>query len=790
MTATTLRERSEPDGAASEPGGLPAAVRGLGSRLSGSGRGPVLTRYAVIAAVYVFFMNAVVGLSAANILNGIALGSLYGIIGVALVLVYRTSRIINFAAAALGAVPAITALLLTTTVGISYLITLPLAIVGGLAIGALTDIVVMRRFAGSPRLIVTVVTIGLAQTFAVIGFFLPVWFGERADQPPLVQTPWADAAFESSRGEPVLSGNQVFAFLVVGLLTAGLALFFSRTRMGMAVRASAENAERAALLGIPVKRVGTVAWALAGLLSSLAIFAQAPLIGVPSDATLGFDTLLFGLAAAVVAGLDRFGTALFAGTGIGILIFASVAKTGSNDVASALMLVIILVALLAQKGTLSRAKDSGVSTWQSVKVFRPIPAELRDVPEVKAARYCLYTVAIVLALVAPLLAGEVRLSALHLLPIYGIVAVSLVILTGWAGQISLGQFGLVGIGAAVAGGIVADHNIDFFVACFIGIAAGALTAVLIGLPAIRIQGLYLAVTTLAFGYAMENYVLNEATPIGRALLPEGFTATIVRPMLYGRWDLEDDRNFYYVCVGALVLCMAAALAFRSNRSGRVVIAMRDNQRAASSYAMNPVRIRLAAFSVSGGMAGLAGTLLVYSQHDVIPGSYDILSSIFVFLAATFAGLTSVWAAVVGVVLFEAVVLFGPEVWQGLGQGFSDAVPLLLTGPLLILSLYNSPGGLAGDAFDARDKFLRRIAARRGIHVPSLVADRRIEHGSANEVDMVAAVEHEHAEAERELYDPGPRLACPLCHEPLSLENVASHEHLQVPHQPDDEGALR
>jgi branched-chain amino acid transport system permease protein len=525
---TLLRETPDTVGSP-EPGRLSAALQAARSGAGSSGRGPTLIRYAVIAVLYLLFMNTVVGLSAANILNGIALGSLYGIIGVALVLVYRTTRIINFAASALGAVPAITALLLTTTVGISYLITLPIAIVGGLLVGALTDIVVMRRFAASPRLIVTVVTIGLAQTFAVIGFFLPVWFGERADQPPLVETPWALSAIENGRGEPVLSGNQVFAFLVVIVLTVGLTLFFSRTRMGMAVRASAENAERAALLGIPVKRVGTVAWALAGLLSSLAIFAQAPLIGVPSDATLGFDTLLYGLAAAVVAGLDRFGTALFAGTGIGILIFASVAKTGSNDVASALMLVVILVALLAQKGTLSRAKDSGVSSFQSVKIFRPIPTELRDVPEVKVARYALYAVAVVLALTAPLLVGDIRLSALQLLPIYGIVAVSLVILTGWGGQISLGQFGLVGIGAAVSGGIVADHNIDFFLACFIGIAAGALTAVLIGLPAIRIQGLYLAVTTLAFGYAMENYILNESFPIGRFLLPEGFTASIVRP---------------------------------------------------------------------------------------------------------------------------------------------------------------------------------------------------------------------------------------------------------------------
>ena len=723
----------------------------------GSGRGPVLARYAVTAVVYLAFMTLVVGLSASNILNGIALGCLYGIIGVALVLVYRTSRIINFAAAALGAVPAITALLLTTTFGISYVLTLPIAIVGGLAVGALTDVLVMRRFAKSPRLIVTVVTIGLAQSFAVLGFFIPVWFGSRADQPPVVETPWQQLAIESSRGEPVLSGNQVFAFLVVGLLTAGLAVFFSRTRMGMAVRASAENAERAALLGIPVQRVGTVAWALAGLLASMAIFAQAPLIGVPSDATLGFDALLYGLAAAVVAGLERFGTALFAGTAIGILIFASVAKTGSNDVASALMLVVILVALLAQRGTLSRAKDSGVSTWQSVKVFRPVPAELRDVPEVRIAKYAGTGTVVAIAVVLPLLVGEADLPRLTVPLLFGIVGVSLVVLTGWAGQISLGQFGLVGIGAAVSGGIVADHNIDFFVACGLGIAAGAVAAVLIGLPAIRVQGLYLAVTTLAFGYAMQNYALNPSFPLGDLLLPDAIVGAIARPSVYGRFDLEDNRTFYYACLIALALVMAAALSFRHNRSGRVVIAMRDNQRAAASYGMNPVRVRLAAFAISGGMAGLAGTLFAYQQYNVLGDSYDVLSSIFVFLATCVAGLTSVWAAVIGVVLFEASILFGPDLWSGLPTSVTSVLPLLLTGPLLILQLYQSPGGLAGVVFEERDKVLRRIAAKHGIHVPSLVADKRVEDGAGHEAALSAepeaslqlAAEHGHERLEQD-----------------------------------------
>jgi branched-chain amino acid transport system permease protein len=673
-------------------------------------------------------------------------------------------------------VPAITALMMVTNKGVSYLAALPVAALGGLLIGGLTDIVVMRKFARSPRLIVTVVTIGVAQSYAAFGFFIPVWFGAKATQIPKVPTPWGDLQFRNSRGQPVLTGDQVFAFAVVILLTVGLALFLKRSRLGIALRASAENADRAALLGIPVRRVSTIAWALAGLLSGLAIFAQAPLIGVPSDATLGFDTLLYGLAAAVVARMDRIGLSLGAGMAIGLLIFASVASTGSNNVASALMLVVILAALLIQRGSLSRAMDTGVSTWQSVKAFRPIPTELRAVPEVVRARVILYTAAIGLAVAAPFIAGAANQQTLTVLPLWGIIAVSLVVLTGWAGQISLGQFGLVGIGAAAAGGLVANHNIDFFVALAIGIAAGAVSAVLIGLPAIRIQGLYLAVTTLAFGYAMQNYVLNKNYWIGRHLLPTGLAPHLSRPVLYGRIDLENDRNFYYVCLVFLALSMAMALSLRRHHSGRVLIAMRDNQRAASSYAVSPVRTRLSAFAVSGAFAGLAGVLFAYSQHNVYPASYDVLRSIAIFLAACIGGLTSVWACVIGVIAFEGFILFLPNLWHALlehHQTINSVIPLLITGPLLILNLYFNPGGLAEGAFGMRDKYLRKVAARRRIHVPSLVADRRLE-----EHEAMALVDAEEAAEQFAQLDEGERrLECPVCREPLSLLTMAEHEHL-------------
>ena len=359
--------------------------------------------------------------------------------------------------------------------------------------------------------------------------------------------------------------------------------------------------------------------------------------------------------------------------------------------------------------------------------------------------------------------------------LFGIVAVSLVVLTGWAGQISLGQFGLVGIGAAAAGGLAANHNIDFFVAIAIGVGAGALTAVIVGLPAVRIQGLYLAVTTLAFGYAMQNYLLNQNYWIGRHLLPHGQAANIRRPVIYGRINLENERYFYFTGLLFFFLSVAAALAFRRNHSGRVLIAMRDNQRAMSSYAVNPVRTKLAAFAVSGAFAGLAGVLFAYQQHNVVPESFNVISSIQVFLAACIGGLTSVWAGALGVISFQAFVFFAPAFYQPLLKNYptlSSVIPLLLTGPLLILNLYFNPGGLAQQAFQVRDTFLRRVAAKRGIHVPSLVADRLLEEEQQRSIVQ-------HAEVAVEQVEEAAPYECPACGLALTLAELTTHEHLKV-----------
>lgn len=646
---------------------------------------------------------------------GSCLGALYGLIGASVILIYRTNRIINFAAAGLGAVPAVLAVLLIVLKGWSWYIAFPLAIVGGALLGAAVDFSIIRRFSSAPRLILTVATIGLSQLLAYFAFLVPIWLGSEGKPISVIATPFRD--MQLNLGNERFSGDYPFALFVVAVVIGALTLFFRYTRIGIALRASAENADRASLLGIPVRRVGTVAWTLAGTLAATTIFLRSTLVGVPTDGSLGPTVLLYALTAAVIARMESIPTALVAGMAIGILAQASVFHTGSDTMAGAIMLCIILVALLAQRSKLSRGQDTGVSSFKAVKEFKAVPDELKRTPELVAARAVLALVVIGLALAGPYLLGLARVGQLTLIVIYAIVAVSLVVLTGWAGQISLGQFGIVGVAAATAGGLAANQNVDFFVTMFAGIGAGTLVAVLIGLPALRVQGLFLAVTTLAFAQAVAGYLLNPAYPIGNALLPESGNR-IVRPVLWGRIDLAGERAYYYFCLVFLAVVLLAASAYRRNRAGRVLIAVRDNPRAAPSYSINLARSRLAAFAVSGALASIGGVLLGYQLGAIDRVTYGVGTSMEIFIIAVVGGLTSLPGAVMGAAVIQSIKYFG--------ESRIDNLSLLVTGPGILVVLLFLPGGFAEAFYRARDSFLRWVADRRGIEVPSLIADRRIE----------------------------------------------------------------
>lgn len=676
------------------------------------------SRYALYALVYWLVVRTVLFSSAALLVHGIAIGILYGLMAVGLILVYRTHRVINFAVAAIGAVPSILALVLLSAKGVPYPVTLAIAVGGGLAVGGLVDVLIIRRFASSPRLILTVATVGVSQALAGVALLIAFWLVGTSTQNPYAVTPWTSELIHDSYGSPLLRGDQVFAFVTVIGVAVALEAFLRLTRLGVALRASAENADRALLMGIPVQRVQTVAWMIAGLFGALTIFLRGPLTGIPVDGTLGPGVLLYALAAAAIARFDDVPVALLTGMGVGVLEQASVAKTGTSNLSFALMLALVLVALFLHRSSLSRAFSTGQSTWQTVKEVRPTPTELRQLPAVRIARGAGIAAVLALAVLAPSFVSAGEIGTLTLIPIYAIVAVSMVVLVGWAGQISMGQFGLVGIGAAIAGGLAANHNIDFFVALLLGCLAGAAVSVVLGLPAVKVPGIYLAVVTLAFAGAMQFYFLDPRYVLNSiGVLPQGSAARIPRPWLWQGIDLSNDRTFYFVTLVFLVLAVGAAKALRRYRSGRIFIASRDNAKAAPAYGINLARTRLSAFAISGAIAAGAGVLMAYQQQAVDPSTYGVTPSIEIFLIVVIGGVTSISGAIVATVLVEWVRLFGTSYL------FKNA-ELLVTGPGLLLILLFAPGGIGGLLHRGRQWGLRAVAKAQGIDVPSLTADRR------------------------------------------------------------------
>ena len=671
------------------------------------------------------FLPFPTGIGVGIFLNGAIIGTLYALVAFGLILVYRANRIINFAQAGLGSLPALLGILLVTTNRLSYPQAFLVMLVGAALAGAITERVLLDKFRRLPRMILTVATIGIAQIITLGEVYLPDWVAGQAIVSDRLPTPFSSVS--ATLGYVVFTGDHLAILIVAAGLAAALTAFFKLTRLGLAVRASAENADRARLLGIPAENVSTVVWMIAAVLSGVAVFLRAPVVGVPLGASLSPYVMLFALAAAVLARMQSLPVALAAGMAIGVVEQAAFVATSKPNLAAALMLPILLGALVARRGALSRAHDTGVSSFSAVREFRRIPIELAGLPEVRLARGAAIALGLGLLLGAPYLLGGGRAGFASQILLYAMVGLSLVVLSGWAGQISLGQFGLAGVGAAVAGGLAANYHVDFFVTLVAAALAGAVIAFLIGVPALRIPGLFLAVVTLAFAVTVQNVLLDSVYMPW--LLPDAY-AEVARPLLWGRVDVTGDRAYYYVCLAFLALAYGSLWSLRRSRSGRVFISVRDNVRAAQSYGISSARTKLAAFALSGAIAAVAGALFAYQSGAVSPDGYALETSLQVFIFTVVGGLNAPLGAVAGAIVYLGLKYLGPSF------GLADFATLFTSTALLFVLVLGS-GGLAQAGYAIRDRFLRRVAARRGVHVPSLVADGA-DHHTASQLDQAPA----------------------------------------------------
>jgi branched-chain amino acid transport system permease protein len=287
-----------------------------------------------------------------------------------------------------------------------------------------------------------------------------------------------------------------------------------------------------------------------------------------------------------------------------------------------------------------------------------------------------------------------------------VAVVSLVVLTGWAGQVSLAQFAFVAIGAVVGGSITANTPIPFWLAVPIAAAVAGAVAVLVGIPALRIPGLFLLVASFAFAVVVEN-VLFDDRYFGW-LLPKA----VDRPSLF-IIDFENERAMYYLCVATLVVAMVIVTNLRRSRIGRTLIGIRENEANAQAFGVRVVRTKLVAFGIAGALCGMAGAVLAAQGRAVSAQTFPAAAGVDVFTAAVFGGVSTVGGALLGSAYFKII------------ADLAKTKPLLGVflqrgGTLFIL--FAAPGGLISLVNAGRDSVLRVIAQRRQIVVPSLFAD--------------------------------------------------------------------
>ncbi len=489
----------------------------------------------------------------------------------------------------------------------------------------------------------------------------------------------------------MFSADYLVALVVAPAALLGVAAMLRFTSIGVAIRASAESADRASLLGVPVKRLQTIVWSVAALLSFTGVFLQAGILGLPVISTLNLSVLLAALAALMLGNLVDLPAVAVSAVALGLLQQGISWNNPSNpELVEPILGLVILTCLLVRKVGATRADLDRSSSWNVSDEVRPVPHELRSLPEVRAARWGGAATVVAVALILPYLLGVGDQLKATAAVVFVIITMSVVVLTGWAGQ--------------VLAGIV-----------------GAVVALIVGLPALRLRGFFLAVTTLAFAMATSAYLLNIQY---FSWVPDPNTV-VIRPNLFGGISLASQRTYYYVCLAVLVLAVVAVRGIRRSRTGRVLLALRENERGAQAFGIDILRAKLTAFAVSGFLAAVGGCLLVQLLGGFSPDTYAPEQGFVIFTAAVVGGLGSLLGAGLGSLYLEGAQWWLPGAqWQTLASA---------VGVLLVLMII--PGGIGDLVYRGRDAVLRWVAHRRDLIVPSLVADIRrpdIEHAASDD----------------------------------------------------------
>ena len=602
---------------------------------------------------------------------GITLGGIYALAAVGLVLIYRVSGVLNFAQGAVSMFSAFIAYQVSTVMGLPALVGLLAAIVAGGALGYVIERFTIRPLAGRSTLNKVVVTIGwllVLQTAAGL-----IW-GQTAYHRPVQLVSINGFTFP---GTTVVVGWDEFTTVVVALgLALGTAAVLRWTTFGTSMRAVADDPDAARLWGINVNRVMAVSWVAGSAMGAVAGVLITPRINFdPISLTI---VVIDAFTAALIGRLTSLPWTVVGAMFLGLAetyprVFSSNAGTG-NAVIFALVLVTLAI--------LFRPRTRRVRHITAGKEYQPVPAT--DNPPV---RRIFVASAVGFGVLIPFsFSGYYQSLAAYAL-IVGLIVLSLVVLTGFVGQVSFCQYSFAAIGAFTVGSLVGGHGWSFWPALVLGVIASIAVGVLVGIPALRLSGLFLAILTIAVALFFDHFILAPGTWDS---FSGGISSwTVGRPSFLGI-SLAGSYAFYLFTLCVFLVAALGVWNLSRSKTGRVLRAIRNSEIAAATSGVNLTAWKLVAFGVSAGLAGLAGGLLATGIGSVSAGAFTFQQSLAVVAIAIVVGVRSVGAAAVGGIFL----IFGPELLTH--TPLSTLWFPLIVGATLIVQVILTPQGVVPD----------------------------------------------------------------------------------------------
>lgn len=658
-------------------------------------------------------------------LFGLGAGAIYVLLGQSLVLIHRGSGVLNFAQ---GGVAMIAAQVFYRSRDEGILptpVALIVALGAAMGIGAAMHLVVLRRLADASdvaRLISSLALLGLLQGIGTV-----LWNGSDLNTTQVVTSILPSSTIRLG-ANLTIGADKLILLGIALLLTVLLRHVYQRSRFGLATSAVAENERAAVALGWSPTVIGALNWVAGSALAGLAGILLSPIAGLSVTALV--LTVIPGLAVALVGEFSSFRLVLAGGLLLGIAQSEAELYITTPGVADSAPFVIV-IGLVVFRGRLipARGDDTG----------RPVRAGSGGI----RLRWLLPPV-LVLCLLVHTVSNSWAL-AIASSALAGLIGLSMVLLTGYAGQISLAQTTIAGVGAVTAANLSARAGLPFVPAVLLGALAAGAVGVVVGLPALRCRGASLAVVTIGLSLVLEEVVL------GNPWISGGDTAngtlTVGEPSLFGwRLGMFDHPVRFTVCAIAVFAAGAVAVAnIRRGGTGRRLLASNANERAAAASGVNVVGVKLYAFAVASTIAGLSGALAAFEFPNLDLTRYTTVGSISALLGTVIGGVGYLYGAVVqalanpGGGVAQQVLSYFPGRWTE-SLGLIGAVAALLT-----LAFY--PSG-AADLHARQFAFIRRLLplpGRRGVPGSAAVP---VVPGPAAETAVPAELPVERVRSER------------------------------------------